>query len=221
MKDNLTGNLLVASSIASDPMYAGAVCLVVHQDESNAIGVFVNRPMQPSPEALLQMLGSAGAGLEPATEAGGAGAPAEGSVNRVGGHFEPSPTKPGPQPPTLGMLHFGGPRSGPVVAIHQTSQYAEAETGPGIYVAATKEHLQDLVREHPAPYRLIVGHLGWETPELQQEIDGGLWHTIPATAETVFSSTNDMWPRLIRRATSNSVARWIGVPNVYGAGELN
>jgi len=191
-------------------MYSGGVCLIVHQDDTDVIGVMVNRPIQPSPDALLEMLGAADA----ADDAD------DGPLaikNRVGDQLSPTPADASP----IGTLHFGGPRSGPVVAIHQTSQFAEAETGEGIYVAATKEHLQELVREQPAPYRLVVGHLGWETDELQQELDAGLWHVVPATAESVFSSAAEMWPRLIRRATSNSVARWIGVPDLPHSGELN
>ena len=61
------------------------------------------------------------------------------------------------------MIHFGGPQSGPVVAIHQESEFAEAETGTGIYVAAQKHHLENLVRRDQVRYRLIVGHLGWKS----------------------------------------------------------
>ena len=57
MIESFTGNLLVASSLVTDPIYAGGVCLVVHQDDTNVIGVMLNRPMKPTPEALVAMLG--------------------------------------------------------------------------------------------------------------------------------------------------------------------
>jgi putative transcriptional regulator len=217
MTDTFTGNLLVASSLVTDPIFAGGVCLVVHQDDFNVIGVMLNRPMKPSPEtwaAIVQQpqqhknrLASqfAESSEESAEESAEEGA--EGTA--------PSESSP------LGSLHFGGPLSGPVVAIHQFDQYAEAETGSGIYVAAQKQHLENLIRRSPGPYRLIIGHLGWEVEQLYGEIDAGLWHLVPATTDTVFGTTSEMWPRLIRRATSSSLARWIGVPDVVGAGELN
>ena len=62
MKELLTGNLLVASSLVSDPVLAGGVCLLVHQDDSHVIGVMLNRPMKPSAEALLSMLESKSSG---------------------------------------------------------------------------------------------------------------------------------------------------------------
>jgi len=208
MTDSLTGNLLVASSLATDPIYCRGVCLVVHQDESNIIGVMLNRPLKPGPEVLLEMLNGEVSHQD--------------CSNRLSRYDESAneETVTGDSSP-FGMLHFGGPRSGPVVAIHQTSQYAEAETGDGIYVAAQKQHLEDLVRDHPAPYRLIVGHLGWEVSELEAELEAGIWHIVPATTDKVFAAADEMWPRLIGRATANSMADWIGICDVVNAGELN
>lgn len=217
MNELLTGNLLVASSLATDPVYSRGVCLVVHQDESNVIGVILNRPMTPSPKALLEMLRQ-----EPGNHESGK----HESGNRLSQYREDAERenpkeRSSEQDQSSGFLHFGGPRSGPVVAIHQTSQYAEAETGAGIYLAAQKQHLEELVRDHPAPYRLIVGHLGWELAELASEFHQGLWHIVPATTDAVFSTASEMWPSLIRRATSGSLAQWLGIRDVVGAADLN
>ncbi len=209
MIDVFTGNLLVASSLVSDPIYAGGVCLVVHQDDANVIGVMINRPMKPSAEALLEVL------EQSKEESDQPAAPA----NRLGPIENEATAQPSSSP--WGMLHFGGPLSGPVVAIHQMSKYAETETANGVYVAAQKNHLENLVRRQVGPYRLIIGHVAWETQQLRDEIDAGLWHMIPANRENVFSAAGDMWSGLIRRATSNSLARWIGTPDVVGASELN
>ena len=195
----LTGKLLIAASISEDPIYSRGVCLVVHQDEEGVIGVMLNRPMQPNPAELVKLFGQP-----------------KPSGNRIGSSA-PQPADAHP----LGTVHFGGPLSGPVVAIHQMSQFAEAETGHGIFVAAQKEHLEELVREQPCPYRLIVGHLGWERETLQAELAAGLWHILPATVNVVFSNAAEMWPGLIRSATSQSLANWIGLPAAMCVGELN
>ena len=201
MTESLIGNLLVASSCVDEPVFTRAVCLIVHQDENGAIGVMLNRPMQPLPDGLIKMLAEDKPGGDnrlPAAEKTLAGATA-----------------------SMGTVHFGGPQSGPVVAVHGSSQHAEAETGTGIYVAAQKEHLESLVRNKPCPYRLIVGHVGWDTEQLAAELAAGIWHVVPATTESVFASDSDMWPQLVRRATARSVANWIGTPDVPGAGQLN
>ena len=253
MRESLTGHLLVASSLVEDPIYAGGVCLIVHEDETNVFGVMLNRPMKPSADAILAMLGDSTEGATDEAEQ-------TGPENRLAGHDGPAgaaesieeresieKTESIEKPDSIEddrdsagtdlaataanvsesspwrMLHFGGPLSGPVVAIHQVSQLAEAETGDGIYVAAQKQHLENLMRGQASasPYRLIVGHLGWEWKQLETEIDSGIWHVVPATVDTVFSSASEMWPGLIRRATSKSLARWIGVRDVIGASELN
>ncbi|MDG2220830.1 MAG: YqgE/AlgH family protein [Rubripirellula sp.] len=225
MVHSLTGQLLVASSLVTDPMYTGGVCLIVHHDEDDLIGVMVNRPFKPTPEAIKMMMGESS---EEANSVFNANQRLIGSVKRPA---EKSIEKSAESPPEnhdgLGnhnpwnMLHFGGPLSGPVVAVHPISQYGDVETGQGIYLAAQKHLLEHLVREQEGPCRLIVGHLGWEADQLRAEMDQGYWHILPATAETVFSPAPEMWPRIIRQATSGSLARWIGVKDVPEAADLN
>ncbi|GAA5506383.1 YqgE/AlgH family protein [Novipirellula caenicola] len=227
--ESLTGNLLVASSLATDPILSRGVCLLVHDDQESVIGVMLNRPMHPNPQALMAMLGEPMGSSTPETGTAAPGKQDEESKSRLPGSVQGQtvqgqpPASQGPATPysPVGMVHFGGPLSGPVVAIHQLSEYAEAETGHGIYVAAQKQHLEGLVNKQPGPYRLIIGHLGWETERLNAELEAGLWHIVPATADVVFENADEMWPRLIRRATSRSVARWIGIPDMAGKAELN
>lgn len=123
---------------------------------------------------------------------------------------------------TGSSLYFGGPLSGPVVAIHGTAELAEAEAGNGIFMAAQRDHLEALLRTEQAhPYRLIVGHLGWAQTQLNQEITEGVWHRMPATADILWTDDGFLWPALIRRATSQSVSRWIGVKHDANAHRFN
>ena len=217
MIESLTGQLLVASALVTEPMYAGGVCLIVHQDDENVLGVMMNRPLKPSPAALLKLLGK-----DTPDEISDLPTDLSSPESDLSDRLPPITllTESLADSP-LGMLHFGGPMPGPVVAIHQDQQQAEAETGMGIYVAAQKEHLENLVREKQLPFRLIVGHLNWKPEQLQHELAAGVWHPIPATPQTVFSPSDEMWPGIIRRATSNSMAKWLGIPDAAGVGELN
>ncbi len=199
MIDSLAGNLLVASTLVQDPVCANSVCLLVHHDVDGAIGVMLNRPLNPHPDALMAMLGQKNTGTN--------------SIRL--------PTCASATSDLGSTVHFGGPLSGPVVAIHADSQFAEAETGPGIYVAAQKHHLEGLFNKPSGPMRLIVGHLGWQGEQLSDELRAGIWHLLPATSEAVFASDRDMWPRLIRRATARSMASWIGAADRVDAWEVN
>lgn len=220
MHASFTGNLLVASSSTTHPLYSGGVCLVVHQDEDQAIGVMLNRPMDLVPDAAAILVdpqrGDTIARLEGDSDPENPGHPQSSSLSR---------TSPGPSPQIpaipVGQLHFGGPMSGPVVALHRSVEHAEMEPGVGIYVAAQREHLEQLVQEKDRSYRLIVGHLKWTGQELTDEIETGIWHVLPATADNTFLPARGMWPRLVRRATTRSLAGWLGTPDVEGIAELN
>ena len=218
MSQSLVGNLLVASSLVNDPVLSKAVCLVVHEDENGFIGVMLNRPIQPNPNAMMQMMANAEA-EEP--ESVGRLAPEDFEIDEEYETEEIAQHTLATASQAIGQVHFGGPNNGPVVAIHGSSEFAEAETAHGIYVAAQKPNLEALVQNQSAPYRLIVGHIGWSPEQLLAEVDAGYWHIIPATTDAVFSQDLEMWPRLIHRATSNSVARWLGIPDAPMANELN
>ncbi len=216
MRESYLGQLLVASSTTTDPMYANGVCLIVHADETRVIGVMLNRPIEPNPEAFDAILGetySEKTAKQPRRFSTHASKTEESETN--------SPCEDLKLPLPSRSLHFGGPLSGPIVALHQIRDYAEAETGDGIYVAAQKQHLVDLIRDENEPFRLIVGHLGWNTEDLNAEITDGNWHVLPANVDDVFSSASDMWSCVIRRATNSPHAKWIGLPDANAVGELN
>ena len=216
MRESYLGQLLVASSTITDPMYANGVCLIVHDDETRVIGVMLNRPIEPNPEAFDAILGETQA-KKPTRQKRRFSTQTEKTEERA----PPSPFHDSDLPVCSRSLHFGGPLSGPIVALHQIRDYAEAETGEGIYVAAQKQHLVDLIRDENEPFRLIVGHLGWNPEELDAEIADGNWHVLPANVDDVFSSASDMWSCVIRRATNSSLAKWIGLPDAKSVGELN
>ncbi|QEG43043.1 YqgE/AlgH family protein [Roseimaritima ulvae] len=111
--------------------------------------------------------------------------------------------------PAGGTVHFGGPLSGPVVALHAMPTLADSETMAGVYVAAQKEHLEQLLHQ-ATPMRLIVGHAGWAAGQLESEILLGSWHVAPASPDIIFSSDDGMWSQSIRQACGRSVARWVG-----------
>ena len=216
MRESYLGQLLVASSTITDPMYANGVCLIVHDDETRVIGVMLNRPIEPNPEAFRAILSETPSHLSTEQQPRFST-----NTEKIKESDTNSPFADSDLPLSVRPLHFGGPLSGPIVALHQIRDYAEAETGNGIYVAAQKQHLVELIRDQNEPFRLIVGHLGWHPEELDAEVAEGHWHVLPANVDDVFSSASDMWSCVIRRATNSSLAKWIGLPDANFIGELN
>ncbi len=216
---------MIASSLVTESIFSRGVCLMVHHDEEGAIGVMLNRPILPPPAELLNLI------AQDPSSAGKPALPATGEANPQrpsgGPRFPTQSLTPAPEQKvgakgTGGALvHFGGPMSGPVVAVHRSAEFAEAVAGNGVYVAAQKGFLEQLVKQPGTDVRLIIGHAAWSSEQLAGEIAAGLWHVLPATPETVFNSQGDLWPYLVRRATGASVAHWVGAADHHGLAWLN
>lgn len=102
------------------------------------------------------------------------------------------------EPKSLDHINFGGPTSGPIVAIHRERELAEGGNELGVYLAAETDHLKSLAMQDGLDYRLFVGHAVWEPAELEKQIVDGHWHLLPAIPELVFNDESSMWSRAIR-----------------------
>ncbi|QDS95986.1 hypothetical protein FF011L_47900 [Roseimaritima multifibrata] len=202
MYRSIAGNLLVASTGVEDALFSQAVCLVVQHDQEGAIGLLLNRPFHPQPANLLAMLD-----------------PKEAQPEGTSARFDigdDSPVVPGGQ---SRAVHFGGPLSGPVVAL-QAVRKAELGGAEGLMIAAEKGEMETLLNDPDSPVRVIVGHAGWTAGQLEQEIAAGTWHIASPTTDVIFGDHQTMWGRLLRSACGNSVARWVGAPQIPNP-ELN
>jgi hypothetical protein len=209
MTMSLAGNLMIASTTVPQSVFSRGVCLIVHHDANGAIGVMLNRPIQPPPPELIGMLIGASVDLTEADDNAGAddrdatgfdvtradATRADATDNPADAHGEslvgengddspascgakngnkkvgrsrlPAADSAGPTPALSNggsamiigggggalsdpsgtgagnaIVHFGGPVSGPVVAVHGSPDFAEAQAGEGVYVAAQKAHLK-------------------------------------------------------------------------------
>ncbi len=123
------------------------------------------------------------------------------------------------QPPH--HLNFGGPNSGPVVAIHDRESLAEGGNGSGIYLAAQVETLKKLALIPPEHYRLLVGHAAWKSGQLEQEIMDGIWYPLPASPDLVFVDDYDMWREAMRRVGGLVVQSVLGLKALPPSAHLN
>ncbi len=123
------------------------------------------------------------------------------------------------QPPH--HLNFGGPHSGPVVAIHDRESLSEGGNGSGIYLAAQIETLKKLAMIAPEHYRLLVGHSAWKPGQLEQEITDGAWYPLPASPDLVFVDDYDMWREGMRRVGGLVVQSVLGLKALPPSAQLN
>lgn len=113
--------------------------------------------------------------------------------------------------PPLKHFNFGGPKNGPIVAIHNHSELAEGGNGQGVYVSAQVETLQKLAQAEPEHLRWIIGHATWGKSELEREIVDGKWLVVPAIPQIVFSDESQMWPAAIRWMGRSVIGSFEGV----------
>jgi putative transcriptional regulator len=93
-------------------------------------------------------------------------------------------------------INVGGPVMGPILAVHRDASLAEAEIMPGVYLAAQREHLDELVRRPEAIFRLFSGYSGWGEGQLENELKHGGWITKEANQDYIFDGSEDLWRRV-------------------------
>ena len=113
------------------------------------------------------------------------------------------------------FVNFGGPVSGPLIALHNEKALGEARVRPGVYLAAERDHLEQLIRQTKQPLRVFVGHAGWGKGQLEVELARGDWLTTPAKMEHIFAEDENLWTTTLRqigRSFISSVLKLKHVP---------
>jgi putative transcriptional regulator len=108
-------------------------------------------------------------------------------------------------------VHLGGPVSGPLMAVHSDASLAEMEIIPGVYFAAQRDHLEQLLQQSEHDFRFFVGHSGWGGGQLENELKEGAWFTAPATAEFVFYGNDDLWRRVTQQIGQSMLTDILGI----------
>lgn len=112
------------------------------------------------------------------------------------------------QPADRGLLHCGGPNSGPVVALHNCAKLAEFTSAAGVYFAAQLDNLKELLRSesHNCAVKIIVGQADWSAGQLEQEFEAGNWIPLPVSPELVFADGHTMWAKAMREIGNQYVS---------------
>jgi len=102
-------------------------------------------------------------------------------------------------------VYLGGPVPGPLVSLHNRPSLAETCPTPGVFFAAKKLNLDQLVLDEKPAYKVFVGHAGWGTDQLEAELHQGAWRALPATAEYVFSTDDNLWETIFRQISRSTL----------------
>ena len=113
-------------------------------------------------------------------------------------------------------IHLGGPVSGPIMSLHGLGELAETEIVPSVFFAAKKENLDQLVRRSDdQKSKIFIGHAGWGPGQLEDEIQQGAWHSLPANSDDVFDAAGeDLWHRLVERLDNARLPVMLGIKHI-------
>ncbi len=111
-------------------------------------------------------------------------------------------------------LYFGGPVTGPLMAVHDDASFAEHEILPGVFFAGKEKNVLPLMRKAKQPYKVFTGYAGWEAGQLEYEIEQSVWRVAPGTAERIFSKSNELWEELSKEVMERQLRELFNVKHI-------
>lgn len=168
---DLTGRLLVASPMLTDPNFGRTVVLVVEHEPVGTLGVVLNRPTEVRVTDVLEPWGDLTTGPQVMFQGGPVAldsAIAVAGITATVGDEEP-----------LGWRRLEAPASLGLVDLDAPPEVLAAEIGS---------------------LRIFAGYAGWSAGQLEGEIEEGGWYVVEAHAEDPFSTRPDrLWRDVLRR----------------------
>ena len=98
-------------------------------------------------------------------------------------------------------LFFGGPVTGPLMAVHTKASLGERHFLSGVFFSAKAKNVLALMWRSEQPCKIFTGYAGWGPGQLDHEVEQGIWQVVPATPEQIFRESTDLWEQLSRQAS--------------------
>jgi putative transcriptional regulator len=98
-----------------------------------------------------------------------------------------------------GEIYLGGPVNGPIMALHDQTNFQDQSVMDGLYMTMSGERLNDLVATEGFNLKVFSGYSGWGPGQLDGEIAVGGWLVMPAQPEHVFAPTERLYKDVCER----------------------
>jgi putative transcriptional regulator len=177
MSTPLTGRLLVATPVLTDPNFARAVVLILDHDEDGTLGVVVNRPTGVDVTAVLPPWSDLTSTPHVVFQGGPVALDsALGLAAVTVGHGEEEADE---EP--LGWRR-----------VHERIGLVDLDAPPEILAAEL------------SAMRIFAGYAGWGPGQVEDEIAEGAWYVVDSEPADAFSENpSDLWQRVLRRQTGD------------------
>ena len=90
-------------------------------------------------------------------------------------------------------INIGGPVDGPLMALHDMSDYSENEVIPSVHLSMQRENLDYLVTHSQGRIKFFSGYSGWGPGQLENELRVGGWLTASANADEIYEDPDSLW----------------------------
>ncbi len=118
-------------------------------------------------------------------------------------------------------VYFGGPITGPLMAVHTDESLAEHEILPCVFFAGKEKNVLHLIRQTKHPCKVFTGYSGWGPGQIADEIERGVWRVVPATADQIFSRCYRLWEQLARKVLEIQLKIVLNVRHIPADTQLN
>ena len=116
---------------------------------------------------------------------------------------------------------FGGPVTGPLMAVHTKAALGERQLLPGVFFSGQERNVLTLMRQTGQPCKIFSGYAGWGPGQLDYEVEQGIWRVVPATPEQIFSEDDELWERLSKQASRRQLRIMFNIKHIPADPLLN
>jgi putative transcriptional regulator len=116
---------------------------------------------------------------------------------------------------------YGGPVTGPLMAVHMNESSGERQLLPGVFFSGKRKVVLKLIWQTEQPCKVFIGYAGWGPRQLDFEVERGMWRVVPATPEQIFSETDDLWERLSWQASRRQLRSLFHIRHIPAYPGLN
>ena len=119
-------------------------------------------------------------------------------------------------------INLGGPVPGPLLALHTLEDLADQEVLPGVFSSIEASKIQEIIRQMADPCLIIANYAGWSPGQLEGEIEGGSWWSLPAEFDHIFwSGEDDLWDIVRKTLNTDQLTKLLGLRDVPEDPSLN
>ena len=104
-------------------------------------------------------------------------------------------------------LYFGGPVTGPLMAVHTDPSHSEMRIMPGVFFSGKKENVLAALRNKRQLCKLFLGYVGWGPRQLEYEVQIGVCASSPARSERYFPAATTSGTSFTPRPAGSSSRR--------------